>query len=102
MTSILILMAFPVLAAALFALGADRVFGAHIFDAATGGALMWQHLFWFFRHPEVYIIAIPFFGIVSEVFPVFSRKPVFGYKSLIYATIAIAACPSPCGLTTCT
>jgi cytochrome c oxidase subunit 1 len=90
-TSILILMAFPVLAAALFALGADRVFGAHIFDAATGGALMWQHLFWFFGHPEVYIIALPFFGIVSEVFPVFSRKPVFGYKSLIYATIAIAA-----------
>jgi cytochrome c oxidase subunit 1 len=90
-TSILVLMAFPVLAAALFALGADRVFGAHIFDAATGGALMWQHLFWFFGHPEVYIIAIPFFGIVSEVFPVFSRKPVFGYKSLVYATIAIAA-----------
>jgi cytochrome c oxidase subunit I len=90
-TSILVLMAFPVIAAALLALGADRVFGAHIFDAATGGALMWQHLFWFFGHPEVYIIAIPFFGIVSEVFPVFSRKPIFGYKSLVYATISIAA-----------
>ena len=90
-TSILILMAFPVLAAAMFALGADRVFGAHIYDAANGGVLLWQHLFWFFGHPEVYIIALPFFGIVSEVFPVFSRKPIFGYKTLIYATISIAA-----------
>jgi cytochrome c oxidase subunit 1 len=90
-TSILVIMAFPVLAAALLALGADRTVGAHVFDAANGGALLWQHLFWFFGHPEVYIIALPFFGIVSEVFPVFSRKPVFGYKTLIYATIAIAA-----------
>jgi cytochrome c oxidase subunit 1 len=90
-TSILILMAFPVLAAALFALGADRVFGAHIYDPANGGVILWQHLFWFFGHPEVYIIALPFFGIISEVLPVFSRKPIFGYKTLIYATIAIAA-----------
>jgi cytochrome c oxidase subunit 1 len=90
-TSILVLLAFPVLAAAIFGAGADRVFGAHIFDAANGGALLWQHLFWFFGHPEVYIIALPFFGIVSEVFPVFSRKPIFGYKTLIYATISIAA-----------
>ncbi|MCU1509788.1 MAG: ctaD [Glaciihabitans sp.] len=90
-TSILVLMAFPVLAAALLALGADRTFGAHIYDAANGGALLWQHLFWFFGHPEVYIIALPFFGIISEVLPVFSRKPIFGYKTLIYATIAIAA-----------
>jgi cytochrome c oxidase subunit I len=90
-TSVLIIMAFPVFAAAVLALGADRVLGAHAFDAATGGALLWQHLFWFFGHPEVYIIALPFFGIVSEVFPVFSRKPIFGYKTLIYATIAIAA-----------
>ncbi|TAM71239.1 MAG: cytochrome c oxidase subunit I [Microbacteriaceae bacterium] len=90
-TSILVLMAFPVLAAAIFGAAADRVFGAHIFDAATGGALLWQHLFWFFGHPEVYIIALPFFGIVTEVFPVFSRKPVFGYKTLVYATISIAA-----------
>jgi cytochrome c oxidase subunit 1 len=90
-TSIMIIMAFPVLAAALLALGADRTLGAHIFDAANGGALLWQHLFWFFGHPEVYIIALPFFGIVSEVFPVFSRKPVFGYRTLIYATISIAA-----------
>jgi len=90
-TSLLVIMAFPVLAAALFALGADRMFGAHVFDAATGGAILWQHLFWFFGHPEVYIIALPFFGIVSEIFPVFSRKPIFGYKTLVYATIAIAA-----------
>jgi cytochrome c oxidase subunit I len=90
-TSILVLMAFPVLAAALFALGADRVFGAHVYDPANGGAILWQHLFWFFGHPEVYIIALPFFGIISEVLPVFSRKPIFGYKTLIYATIAIAA-----------
>jgi cytochrome c oxidase subunit 1 len=90
-TSLLILMAFPVLAAALFGLGADRVVGAHIYDPANGGVILWQHLFWFFGHPEVYIIALPFFGIVSEVFPVFSRKPIFGYTTLIYATIAIAA-----------
>jgi cytochrome c oxidase subunit 1 len=90
-TSILVIMAFPVLAAALLALGADRTLGAHVFDAANGGALLWQHLFWFFGHPEVYIIALPFFGIISEVLPVFSRKPIFGYKTLIYATIAIAA-----------
>ncbi|MGV8851291.1 MAG: cytochrome c oxidase subunit I [Rhodoglobus sp.] len=90
-TSLLVLMAFPVLAAALFGLGADRVIGAHIYDPANGGVILWQHLFWFFGHPEVYIIALPFFGIVSEVFPVFSRKPIFGYSTLIYATIAIAA-----------
>ncbi|WP_176224864.1 cbb3-type cytochrome c oxidase subunit I, partial [Rhodococcus sp. 1168] len=90
-TSILILMAFPLLTAALLGLAADRHLGAHLFDPATGGAVLWQHLFWFFGHPEVYIIALPFFGIVSEVFPVFSRKPIFGYTTLIYATIAIGA-----------
>ncbi|MCU1422772.1 MAG: cytochrome c oxidase, subunit, partial [Microbacteriaceae bacterium] len=90
-TSILVLMAFPVLAAALFALGAERVFGSHLYNIDNGGAILWQHLFWFFGHPEVYIIALPFFGIISEVLPVFSRKPIFGYKTLIYATIAIAA-----------
>ncbi|MFF1877296.1 cytochrome c oxidase subunit I [Leifsonia sp. NPDC058230] len=90
-TSVLVLLAFPVLAAALFALVADRVFNAHIYDPANGGALLWQHLFWFFGHPEVYIIALPFFGIVSEIFPVFSRKPIFGYKGFVYATIAIGA-----------
>ncbi len=89
LTSLLVIMAFPVLAAALLALGADRVFGAHVFNAATGGAILWQHLFWFFGHPEVYIIALPFFGIITEIIPVFSRKPVFGYKGLVFATISI-------------
>ncbi len=90
-TSILVIMCFPPLAAALFALGADRRLDAHIFDPANGGPMLWQHLFWFFGHPEVYILALPFFGIVSEIFPVFSRKPIFGYKTLVFATIAIAA-----------
>ncbi|MDH6575785.1 cytochrome c oxidase subunit I [Kitasatospora sp. MAP5-34] len=90
-TSIMVLMAFPVLTAALLALEADRKFGAHVFDAANGGAILWQHLFWFFGHPEVYIVALPFFGIISEIIPVFSRKPIFGYASLIGATIAITA-----------
>ncbi len=90
-TSLLVLMVFPILAAALLALLADRQLGAHVYDAGTGGALLWQHLFWFFGHPEVYIVALPFFGIVTEVIPVFSRKPVFGYKTLVAATLAIAA-----------
>jgi cytochrome c oxidase subunit 1 len=90
LTSVLVLLAFPVLAAALLGLEADRRLGAHVFDAANGGALMWQHLFWFFGHPEVYIVALPFFGIVTEVFPVFSRKPLFGYTGMVGATIAIA------------
>jgi cytochrome c oxidase subunit I len=90
-TSALILMAFPLLTAALVGLAADRHLGAHVFDPASGGAILWQHMFWFFGHPEVYIVALPFFGIVTEILPVFSRKPVFGYNSLVYATIAIAA-----------
>ena len=90
-TTLLVLLVFPPLAAALLALFADRVLGAHIYDPATGGSLLWQHLFWFFGHPEVYIIALPFFGIISEVVPVFSRKPLFGYKGMVGATIGIAA-----------
>jgi len=78
-------------AAVLLAAVSDRIFLSHIYDPANGGAILWQHLFRFLGHPEVYIIALPFFGIVTEVFPVFSRKPVFGYKTLIYATIAIGA-----------
>ncbi|GAB7029274.1 cytochrome c oxidase subunit I [Streptomyces sp. NPDC021749] len=88
-TSILALLAFPVLTAALLALLADRRLGAHVYDAANGGALLWQHLFWFFGHPEVYIVALPFFGVVTEIVPVFSRKPVFGYVGMVGATIAI-------------
>ncbi|MEV6524895.1 cytochrome c oxidase subunit I [Longispora sp. NPDC051575] len=90
-TSLLVLMVFPILAAALSGLAADRILGAHVFDSETGGAMLWQHLFWFFGHPEVYIVALPFFGIVSEIFPVFSRKPIFGYKGLVGATLGIAA-----------
>ncbi|MER7046208.1 aa3-type cytochrome oxidase subunit I [Streptomyces jumonjinensis] len=88
-TSVLVLFAFPVLAATLLVLEADRHFGALVFEAEYGGALLWQHLFWFFGHPEVYVIALPFFGIVTEILPVFSRKPIFGYLTLVGATMAI-------------
>ena len=91
LTSVLVLIAFPVLAGALLMLEADRLLGAHIYDAAVGGPILWEHLFWFFGHPEVYIIALPFFGIISEILPVFSRKPIFGYVGLVAATIGIAA-----------
>ncbi|WP_030624580.1 aa3-type cytochrome oxidase subunit I [Streptomyces sclerotialus] len=90
-TSILVLVAFPVLAAALLVLEADRRFGSVVFEAEWGGVLLWQHLFWFFGHPEVYIIALPFFGIITEIIPVFSRKPIFGYTMLVAATMAITA-----------
>jgi cytochrome c oxidase subunit 1 len=90
-TSVMVIVVFPLLAAALLALLADRKLGAHVFDAATGGPMLWQHLFWFFGHPEVYIVALPFFGIITEVIPVFSRKPVFGYRGMVGATIAIMA-----------
>ncbi|HEY3096043.1 MAG TPA: cytochrome c oxidase subunit I [Acidimicrobiia bacterium] len=88
--STMILLAFPVLTAALAMLFADRHLDAHIFEVQKGGTpVLWQHMFWFFGHPEVYIIALPFFGVVTEIFPVFSRRPVFGYKGLIFATLAI-------------
>ncbi|MFI6732688.1 cytochrome c oxidase subunit I [Nonomuraea sp. NPDC050451] len=90
LTSMLVLMAFPVLAAALLVLESDRKLGTQVFHSENGGPLLWQHLFWFFGHPEVYIIALPFFGIISEVIPVFSRKPLFGYLGLVGATITIA------------
>ncbi|GAA3506411.1 cytochrome c oxidase subunit I [Streptomyces prasinosporus] len=90
LTSVLVLLAFPVLAAALLVLEADRRFGSQVFNAENGGAILWQHLFWFFGHPEVYILALPFFGVISEIIPVFSRKPIFGYMGLVGATIAIS------------
>jgi cytochrome c oxidase subunit 1 len=90
LTSLLVLLAFPVLTAALLVLEIDRKLGAQVFSAHSGGAILWQHLFWFFGHPEVYIVALPFFGIATEILPVFSRKPCFGYKGLVGATIAIA------------
>ena len=89
-TSIIALMVFPLLLAAALGVLYDRLLGGHIFDTANGGAILWQHLFWFFGHPEVYILALPFFGVISEVIPVFSRKPIFGYIGLVFATLAIA------------
>jgi cytochrome c oxidase subunit 1 len=90
-TSFLIIMTFPVLTAALAMVYADRHLGAHFFDLAGGGApILWQHLFWFFGHPEVYILILPYFGVITDVIPTFSRKPVFGYKGMVLATLAIA------------
>jgi cytochrome c oxidase subunit 1 len=88
-TAVLVLGVFPILTAALFGLAADRHLGAHVFDPANGGVILYQHLFWFFGHPEVYIVALPFFGIITEVVPVFSRKPLFGYKLMVFATMGI-------------
>ncbi|MFL5755923.1 MAG: cytochrome c oxidase subunit I [Chloroflexota bacterium] len=91
-TSVLILYAFPAITAALAMLLIERRFGGAFFDPARGGdPILWQHLFWFFGHPEVYIIALPFFGVISEVIPVFSRKPLFGYRAVILSTIFIGA-----------
>jgi cytochrome c oxidase subunit 1 len=90
-TGILVLMAFPVLTAAGIMLFADRHLGGQIFDPAGGGVpILWQHMFWFFGHPEVYILVLPYFGVVTEIFPVFSRRPVFGYRELVFATMSIA------------
>ena len=87
----LILVAFPVLNASLVMIIIDRLLNAHFFTSATGGSpIMWQHLFWTFGHPEVYILALPAFGIASEVIPVFSRKPIFGYEFVAASTVAIA------------
>ncbi|HVW13357.1 MAG TPA: cytochrome c oxidase subunit I [Mucilaginibacter sp.] len=89
--SFLVLAAFPALNAALVMLLLDRELHAHFFNPTGGGsALLWQHLFWLFGHPEVYILILPVFGIFSEVFPVFSRKPVFGYGFVVGSGIAIA------------
>jgi cytochrome c oxidase subunit 1 len=91
-TAILILIAFPVLTAALVMLWADRHLGTHIYTVSGGGVpVLWQNLFWFFGHPEVYILALPYFGIVTDVLPVFSRKPLFGYRGMVFATISIGA-----------
>jgi len=86
-----IIFAMPPLTAALVMILFDRLFGAHFFDAQAGGApYLWQHLFWFFGHPEVYILVLPAFGMISDVLPVFSRKVIFGYEFMAAATVAIA------------
>jgi cytochrome c oxidase subunit 1/cytochrome c oxidase subunit I+III len=89
-TAILIILALPVLNAALAMLLIDRRLHAHFFQAFGGGsAILWQHYFWVFGHPEVYIMALPAFGMISEVIPVFSRKPIFGYEFVAASTVAI-------------
>lgn len=89
--SILILFAFPALTVGLFLMMFDRMFGSAFFDAALGGnAVIWQHLFWIFGHPEVYILILPVFGVFSEVFPTFAKKRLFGYTAMVFATFLIA------------
>jgi cytochrome c oxidase subunit I len=89
-TVVLILLAFPALAVALFALMMDRNFGTLFFNPDSGSTVLWQHLFWIFGHPEVYILILPAFGVISEVLPTFSRKPLFGYSFIVFSGIAIA------------
>ena len=90
-TALLILMAFPSLTAVLALLLIDRHLGGHFFDAALGGApILYQHLFWFFGHPEVYVMILPYFGIVTEIIATFSGKPVYGYVGLVIAAFAIS------------
>src|SRR5438067_2775347 len=89
-TQLLLLLSMPAFTAALAALFIDRNFGGHFFDPTSGGnVILWQHIFWFFGHPEVYILILPSMGIVSEILPVFSRKPLFGYRAFVFATLAI-------------
>ena len=91
-TSVLVLMATPVLTSALIMLFIDRNYGGHFFDPANGGsAVLYQNVFWFYSHPAVYIMILPAMGIVSEILPVFSRKPLFGYKAFVFATVGIGA-----------
>ena len=91
-TSVLVLMATPVLTSGLIMLFIDRNYGGHFFDPANGGnAILWQNVFWFYSHPAVYIMVLPAMGIISEILPVFSRKPLFGYKAFVFATAAIGA-----------
>ena len=91
-TSALVLLATPVFTSALIMLFIDRNYGGHFFDPASGGnAILWQNVFWFYSHPAVYIMVLPAMGFVSEILPVFSRKPLFGYKAFVFATAAIGA-----------
>ena len=90
-TAFLLIMVMPVLAGAVTMVLTDKYFGTSFFDAAGGGdPVLFQHIFWFFGHPEVYIMILPAFGIVSSIVPTFARKPLFGYASMVYATSSIA------------
>jgi cytochrome c oxidase subunit 1 len=91
-TQVLVLLSFPVITVALILLTADRTFGSSFFSYTTAGGdpMLWQHLFWVFGHPEVYILILPAFGIVSEILPVFSRKPLFGYSAMVFSMAFIA------------
>ncbi|MBB6675753.1 cytochrome c oxidase subunit I [Cohnella lubricantis] len=90
-TSVMIVFAFPVLTVGLVALMFDRLFQANFFETASGGsAILWEHVFWVFGHPEVYILILPAFGVISEVVSTFSRKRLFGYSSMVFATVLIA------------
>ncbi len=91
-TSVLLLFSIPVVTAGLVMLFIDRNYGGGFFEPSLGGnPILWQHVFWFFGHPEVYILILPAFGIISEILPVFARKPLFGYKAFVFATAAIGA-----------
>ena len=87
---VLILVAFPPLTVGLIFLAMDRFFGTHFYRVVAGATpLLWQHLFWLFGHPEVYIMVLPAFGIMSELVPTFSRKPLYGYPMMAYSTALI-------------
>ena len=91
-TSVLVLMATPVITSALIMLFIDRNYGGSFFDPAVGGdAILYQNIFWFYSHPAVYVMVLPAMGMISEILPVFSRKPLFGYKAFVYATAGIGA-----------
>jgi cytochrome c oxidase subunit 1 len=95
---VLLVFALPVITVALLLLTFDRMFDANFFNASKGGdPFLWEHLFWIFGHPEVYIMILPSFGIVSEIIPVFSRKPIFGYPFMVGSGIAIGFMVGACG-----